>query len=345
MSNYLKVFTEAAKGRPIVQSRLVSALRKKNKANEANALALQLWKERGDEPQSEMLFREVLSADVPQWHFGLVRDTIRNDAYEAALRRAIRPGMRVLDIGSGTGLLAMMAARAGAEHVYSCEMNPAVADAAREIVAANGYADRVSILPVHSGSLDADRDLGGKVDIIVSEIVSNDMLAECVLDVMEDVVPRLLKPGGVLIPARGTVRVALAEVSAFVPEPMTSASGFDLSLFNRLAKPSFRLKVGNSFEIRSSAGELFHFDFAAETTPDAEARCTLTATGGTANAIIQWIQLDMDEEGRYEVRPGVYSCWAINCWPLPEPVKLPAGESFTVGGLHDRISVKVYAIR
>ena len=44
-------------------------------------------------------------------------------AYDAALRRAIRPGCRVLEIGTGSGLLAMMAARAGAAQVVTCERN------------------------------------------------------------------------------------------------------------------------------------------------------------------------------------------------------------------------------
>src|SRR6188768_1477695 len=59
------------------------------------------------------LAAEVLSNGVPRWHFVIVRDRVRNDAYEAALKRAIVPGCRVLEIGTGTGLLAMMAARAG----------------------------------------------------------------------------------------------------------------------------------------------------------------------------------------------------------------------------------------
>jgi type II protein arginine methyltransferase len=53
----------------------------------------------------------------------------------------VGPATKVLDIGTGTGLLAMMAARAGAREVVACEMNPAVADAASAIVERSENAD------------------------------------------------------------------------------------------------------------------------------------------------------------------------------------------------------------
>ena len=103
----------------------------------------------------------LLSKNVPAWHFAIVREELRNAAYDAALRRAIRPGARVLEIGTGTGLLAMMAARAGAA------------------------------------------DLGRPMDILVSEIVSNNLLGEDVLPAHERAVRDLLKPGGCFIPRAG----------------------------------------------------------------------------------------------------------------------------------------------
>jgi len=105
----------------------------------ARALAL----EPGD-GEARALATDLLSDGVHTWHFSIVRDHPRNKAYEDALRRAIFPGCTVLEIGTGTGLLAMMAARAGAAKVITCEADPAIATAARENVAINGFADRVT---------------------------------------------------------------------------------------------------------------------------------------------------------------------------------------------------------
>ena len=99
---------------------------------------------------------------MSRWHYAMLNDVARNDAYDGAIRRAVgtlnekgaekeeaevagagagaavgsvltHPPL-VLDIGSGSGLLAMMAARAGAECVVSCEAGKPLAKAATEIV-------------------------------------------------------------------------------------------------------------------------------------------------------------------------------------------------------------------
>ena len=69
----------------------------------------------------------------------MIRDRVRMDAYAAALREAIRPGATVVDIGTGTGVMACLACRFGAARVYAIE--PAdVIEVAAEIARANGFA-------------------------------------------------------------------------------------------------------------------------------------------------------------------------------------------------------------
>ena len=87
------------------------------------------------------------------YHFPMIADEGRNRPFDRALIAAVSAfkrahggrGPRVLDIGSGSGLLAMMAARAGASEVHSLEMVPALAAVAKHIVAANGYSDTVHV--------------------------------------------------------------------------------------------------------------------------------------------------------------------------------------------------------
>jgi len=308
-------------------------------AREARALA-------PEDPDVLSLTAGPLSAGVPGWHFGIVRDEARNQAYDAALRRAVGPGTRVLDIGSGTGLLAMMAARAGAAAVVTCEMNPAVADAAAEIVALNGYADRVRVIPRRSNDLDPDADMGGRADVLVSEIVSNDLLREGALPVMEDAVARLLKPGGRMIPESGRIRVALAHWSGLDRRRMGLVAGFDMTPFNRLARRPERLEIGDpDLALRSPAADLFDFDFSSGG-PYRPGRATvnLIADGQPINGVAQWIHLQLDPEGDYENRPaaGASSCWACLFHPFEREQRPAAGTRVAVHGAHTRQTLRIW---
>lgn len=311
----------------------------------AVALAEQVHAMTGGRGEAGVTAAEILSDGVFSWHFVIPRDRARNDAYEQALLRAIRPGCRVLEIGTGTGLLAMMAARAGAT-VVTCEADAAIASAARDVIAANGYSDRVTVVSKHSTDLDPTRDMGGLADILVSEIVSNDLLSEGVLGAHEDAVARLLAPDGVVIPPRGTIRVALARDLRDRAPRLGEANGFDLSAFNRLAAPNELVRVGmDQVALCSAPVDLFSFDFATADPRKPERReLDIPSLGGRIDGIVQWIALEMDAVGRYENRPesGTASCWGALLWRFPEPVDTEKSDTVTVGGAHERDRVRLW---
>jgi SAM-dependent methyltransferase len=299
----------------------------------------------GSDPEILRLASEICSFGVHGWHFDIVRDRARNAAYEGALKRAIRPGMRVLDIGTGTGLLSMMAARAGAAEVICCEMNPVVAETAKAIIAKNGYADRIRVIAKHSSQIDVGKDMGGPADLLVSELFTNGMLEEAVLPVHEHAVARLLKPGAQTIPAAGIVRIALAE--DVKRTKMTEAEGFDLSPFNRLVPHRYAITPGDErLVLKSEPADIMSFDFrSGGPFPPARAETTVRATASGANGVAQWIALIMDGEGRYEnmPAPGAAFCWAANYFPAPEDFSASSGETIRVSCAHDRQALRIWA--
>lgn len=341
VARQLRALIPQAEGNPLAMVGIARQLSGQDLEEEALALAERALalSEPGSEPY--ILARELLSCGVPRWHFIIVRDRARNQAYEAALRRAIRPGCKVLEIGTGTGLLAMMAARAGAASVVTCEMKPAVARAAREVIAANGLADRITVVTGHSSSLTA-ADIGGRADILVSEIVSNDLLGEGALPAHAHALAELLKPDAIVIPPRGRVRIALAEVVGANAGLMSEAEGFDLSPFNRLA-PTFReLHVeSEAIRLRSAPADAFAFDFSRPSLQHGRNRVSLQSTGGTVSGVIQWISLDFNEAESYENQPGpgARSCWSSMFWPFERSVETAPGDLIEVAGSHtaDRI--------
>jgi hypothetical protein len=178
-------------------------------------------------------------------HIEMLDDVVRTQRYIMALQRTIRPGDVVLDIGTGTGVLAMAAARAGAKHVYAIEAG-SIAEKAQEIVAINGFAHTITVLQGWSTSLEVRE----RADVLVTETLGSDPFNERIVETVLDARKRLLSPGVRIIPNRlllfGTpVQVPETDYGAwvFTTEGLTrwrTAYGFD---FNPLV-PSERYVRG-----------------------------------------------------------------------------------------------------
>lgn len=294
------------------------------------ALALQ-----PDDPETNYRVRQLRGRAVPDWHFTMMQDQLRNQAFLEAIERAVQPDMTVLDIGSGSGLLAMMAARAGARAVHSCEMNPIIAKVAEEIVSRNGFADSVTIHNKVSQKLDPDADLGGRADLVISEIIGKDLVCEQVLPSMRDAVRRLAKPGAQFIPHSGEIRIALAHYGKLAKRLVDEACGFDLTPFNALHGARFHVQVYDpALELRSDSVSLFDFDFTSREDHPDSARIDLVSNGGIANGVVQWFRLQMDAHSTFENPPGRDSSWswALVFFPFAEEIDLNPGDRVSVTG-------------
>jgi precorrin-6B methylase 2 len=131
----------------------------------------------------------------PVEHARMLHDHRRTSDYIAALRQGVRPGDIVLDIGTGSGVLAIAAARAGARHVYAVEASD-IADVAERVFAVNGVQDRVTLIRGWSREIE----LPELADVLVAEVIGNEPFEEEILETMLDARRRLLKPTGRLIP-------------------------------------------------------------------------------------------------------------------------------------------------
>ncbi len=155
-----------------------------------------------------------LKPAVPYWHFPMIADENRNGKYESAIVRAMnrKKNPRVLDIGTGTGLLAMMASRAGASAVTACEMIPHIAQPAGDILEMNGYGDRIQLISKSSLDLQVPRDMKQKANVLISETVDHSLLGEGFLVALKHARRFLLEDDPIIIPAGAKVYAAGIEI-------------------------------------------------------------------------------------------------------------------------------------
>jgi SAM-dependent methyltransferase len=104
-------------------------------------------------------------------------DQTRSAAFDSALKELIKPGMTVLDVGTGSGLLAMMAARAGAGKVLAVELDPLVADAAKRNIEENGLQEQISVVTGDATNWNLPINLR-PFDVVVMELLTTAMIDE-----------------------------------------------------------------------------------------------------------------------------------------------------------------------
>ena len=126
----------------------------------------------------------------------MLADRPRMEFYRAAIQRHIQPGDRVVDLGTGTGILAALASRRGAAQVYAIDHSP-ILKHARALAAANRI-ERVEFIATHS----TEFSVAEKVDVILHEQMGDGLFDESMVANVSDLRDRVLKPGGLILPSR-----------------------------------------------------------------------------------------------------------------------------------------------
>lgn len=131
-------------------------------------------------------------------HYDMLRDTVRTQAYRDSMQKCpeLFKGKVVLDLGCGTGILSMFAARAGAKKVFGVEM-ASIYKQAREIVRENGLQDVIEII---NGRIEEIELPVPEVDIIISEWMGYLLLYESMFDSVIFARDKYLAKNGMLFP-------------------------------------------------------------------------------------------------------------------------------------------------
>jgi protein arginine N-methyltransferase 1 len=266
----------------------------------------------------------------------MLADQVRTGNYRKAIDLTVRPGDVVVDIGTGTGILAFFACQAGARTVYAIEAGPAI-ELARQICTRNGLQDRVVFL----NELSFNVILPERADVIVSETLGNMAFQEGILGVMIDARKRMLKEGGRVIPQSLQLSIVPVEARAMYRKMdlwKRDLWGLDFS-------PVRSFAVNNYYN--------FHCDpqcFLSD--PQSLGRVTLSEVqstyvkgtasciatrGGVLDGIVGWMNVDLAAGSAVSNSPsGQDVHWSQAFFPLETPVSLDVGDFVSVAiSTHD----------
>ena len=266
-------------------------------------------------------------------HRSMIRDVVRTEAFRRAIDAVVRPGDIVLDVGAGSGILSVLAARAGAARVYAVEQT-SIAVLAQELAAANGVAGIVHV--IHGDVMDIEP--AEPVDVIVSEWLGGFGIDEGMLVPVITARDRWLKPGGAMIPRSVTAWTALVH-DRYLGETVDFLrdNPYGLELEDLIEKTVNEISYSGTFrhlaagDMRSEPGRLW--TTSAGLIPLEQAQAPHKAEvllpvndHGTANALALWFSAELAPGVSLSVGPGdPPTHWGMTTAALRSPVELTPG--------------------
>jgi protein arginine N-methyltransferase 1 len=201
----------------------------------------------------------------------MLKDVVRTRAYQRAIEENPNDfkDKIVLDIGCGTGILSMFAARAGAKHVYAIE-NAEIALFAREIIKRNGFENKITVI---KGKMEEITMPVPKVDIIISEWMGYFLLYESMLDSVLWARDKYLVKGGKMLPDKIHMYLAAVEDGEFKQRKRSfwdDVYGVDMSCLAPTVMREPLVDTVNSNAIISTAQKILELDLCTMKPADVE---------------------------------------------------------------------------
>lgn len=261
----------------------------------------------------------------------MLADTGRTQAYARALEARVTPGAIVLDIGTGSGVFALQACRAGAARVYAIEPDDII-DVAHEMARANELADRITFVQALSTSID----LPEPVDGIVADLRGSLPLFREAVHSILDARARFLKPGGWIVAERDTMYAAVA-ASPLVGELMfgdwQDALGLDASAVSRRARfMGLRHRVAAE-DLLTPPQPWAVLDYRTQASPDVSGEASWTMNrGGIGHGLSIWFDCETAPGIGFTNSPasGEEHVYGQMFLPWPEPAEFQAGDRVSV---------------
>lgn len=256
---------------------------------------------------------------------------VRRVAYHRALASAVAPGSVVVELGTGAGLMALLACRLGARRVYAIEPSDAI-EVARALARDNGLADRIVFVQDYSRNVS----LPERADILLEDIRGLMPWFGRHLPDLIDARRRFLKPGGVIISSRDTALCAVVEAEGLYEEITgpwkREPQGLDLSAGLRYVLNAFRRHRPDAAQLLTAEVPWAEIDYRTIESADARGDADFEVTRpGTGHGLVLWFDGQLAPGVVIPNGPGrPRTPYGSMFLPWPEPVTLAPGDRVTV---------------
>ncbi|RZF44534.1 hypothetical protein LSTR_LSTR002307 [Laodelphax striatellus] len=248
----------------------------------------------------------------------MLHDTERNNLYYKALVLAIKKihsegkKANVLDIGTGTGLLSMMAATIGADTITACEGCVPMAACARKVIKENNLESKIKVVPKHSTDLKVgpEGDMPQRANILVTEVFDSDFIGDGAISTFKHAHKELLEKDCIVIPCSGRVYAQVVESTLARRwnklDAVSISNGTQIEMTQTLENCPGSMSVHDlqlsrldqrSYKTILPPKVVFEFDWSGKE-PIVESRRTRVeggaVTAGVANAVLMWWDLSMN---------------------------------------------------
>jgi len=258
----------------------------------------------------------------------MIADRVRVDAYAEALKKTIRKGSVVLEIGTGPGVFAVLACKLGASRVFAVEPSEII-QVAREVAAANECADRIEFFEQFSHHVT----LPARADVLLSDLRSVLPFFQRHIPAIVDARRRFLAPGGTMIPRKDTVWAAIVEAPKLYNEVVDpwdkNPLSQDLSPARLLAMNDVQKARVNPDQLLSGHKIWTTLDYGSVENNDVEASLEWTVErAGIGHGIVVWFDAELAEGVGFSNAPGTpETVYGSLFFPWTQPVPLAMGQT------------------
>lgn len=287
-------------------------------------------------------------------HHYMLKDYVRVAGYRRAIENKVKEGSIAMDLGTGTGILAFLAAKAGAKKVYAIEKRSDIVTLSKELAAENKIDDKIEYLVGNSAKIDESL-ITEKVDVFISEILGSGIFEENVLEFTMDARDRFCKPDVELIPCKldvyafgydagrqDDISLEASEIERLYDLKLTKYKenlvNFITSRYERFNTSIYRVMTNQlltkSIDLKTLKATMFKDKLELEALED-----------GEINAFCAYFVAHLDESTTLTNSPWAPSThWIQKVFVMPQSLNVRKGQKIPITSVYDgdyRVELRV----